>query len=77
MVLSLIVQFENRTGDFTSKSDRVKPFQNDRLWERVTSRRGKVAVTVKSVQGYPPPPPQDSINEFILRKLNPLVVVDF
>ena len=36
--------------------------------------------TVKPGQAYPPPPPpprQDGINEFIIQKLNPLVVVDF
>ena len=33
-------------------------------------------MTVKPGQAYPLPP-QDSINEFINRKLNPLVVVDF
>ena len=25
----------------------------------------------------PPPPPQEYINEFIIQKLNPLLVVDF
>ena len=34
-------------------------------------------VTVKAGQTYPPPPPQDSINELVIRKLNPLLVVDF
>ena len=36
-----------------------------------------VHVTVRSGRVYPPPPPQDSIDEFIIRKLNLLVVVDF
>ena len=34
-----------------------------------------VRFTVKPSQAYPPP--QDYINEFIIRKVNPLVVADF
>ena len=35
---------------------------------------GKLEFTVRPDQAYPP---QDSINAFIIRKLNPLVVVAF
>ena len=31
-------------------------------------------ITVKAGQAYPPPPPQDSIKELIIWKMNPLVV---
>ena len=33
--------------------------------------------TVKPSQAYPPPPPLDYIIEFIIRKVNPLVIVHF
>ena len=40
---------------------------------------GHIQFTVRAGEAYPPPPPKNAlcINEFIIRRLNPLVVVDF
>ena len=47
-----------------------------KLWVK---RRAKPFVTVKPGQAYPPPspPPPRTINELVIQKLNPLLVVDF
>ena len=46
----------------------------------VGDARRHIQFTVRAGEAYPPPPPPKNalyINEFIIRSLNPLVVVDF
>ena len=47
-----------------------------RSWTVLMEIKDNILLTVKPGQAYPPPP-QAPINEFIIKKLNPLVVVDF
>ena len=48
----------------------------DNNWTTTISVEEKV-LQLSEVLSVPPPPPQDYMNEFIIRKLNLFVVVDF
>ena len=63
------------------------PLQKDRktIWKQAGGSetlinhysQAEAGSWVKPSQAYPPPPRQDYITDFIIRKVNPLVVVDF
>ena len=72
---------EEKLEKMPEEEDRTRPLQKDRktIWKQAGGSETLINHYSQAKSSVPPPPPapKDYITEFIIRKLNPLVVVDF